>query len=287
MLLEVKNLSAEVKNPGEEEPRGVLSGVNFHVDAGETVVLLGPNGSGKSSVASSVMGVPKFKVTSGEILFENENFVCKNHEILMDARAKKGVFLSYQNPVEIQGLSTSEMLYEAVLAKNEYRLEKGGKTAERGSKMREKGDFDAGSTRLRIAEETKKLGTEIWFAERELNVGLSGGEKKKNEILQMLILRPKLAILDEIDSGLDVDSSDVISEVVSDYQKESGCGLLVITHNLKVLSKLKVDRVYVMREGKIVMEGDSKLISMVEKMGFAKLFEMAGYNGGDRGGKNG
>lgn len=250
-MLEIKNLSVEVKNDGEEKPRQILDSVNLTVANGQTVALLGPNGSGKSTIASVIMGNPKFKIIDGEIKFNNENL---SKETISD-RSKNGIFVSSQNPIEIPGISTTEMLYTALNARDKYSM------------------LDV---RARIAVAAKKLGLDIWFAEREMNVGMSGGERKKNEVLQILVLRPELVILDEIDSGLDIDSCKIISKAIADLQKETKMAVVVITHNMKILADLMVDKTYILRDGKILVEGDKKLVELVSKMGFDNLFQTIG-----------
>ena len=246
-LLEIKNLVVSVSNNAKRKE--ILHGVDLCVNENEIVTLLGPNGSGKSTVASAVAGMPKFKIDRGEILFNGERI----DELSADKRARKGLFLSHQNPTEIPGISTSEMLYNAFRERDP--------------------DFSMEEVQTRIFESAKKLDMDMWFADRELNVGFSGGEKKKNEILQMMVLSPKLAILDEIDSGLDVDASKVIMKALMDLQKETGMSLLIITHNMRVLPEIKVNRVYVMKSGNVVMKGDAKLYKEVAEKGFNELLK--------------
>ncbi len=240
-LLSVSNLSASV--PG----RKILFGVDFEVEPSETVALLGPNGAGKSTVAAAIMGDPKFK-TAGSVKFLGKEIL----KLSVDKRAELGIFMSFQNPVEVPGISTTEMI------RTVFEERKGG-------------FVPLDETREKITKAAKKLGQNIWFAERELNVGFSGGEKKKNEILQLLSLEPKLVILDEIDSGLDVDAGERISKVLADYQKESGCSYLIITHNMRVLRHLKPSKAVLMNEGQVVKVGDSGLVKQVQKQGFKTI----------------
>ena len=242
-LLTVSKLTAMVN--GQE----ILHGVDFSVKDGETVVLLGQNGAGKSTIAAAILGDPKFEVT-GKIKFKGAEI----SGLSIDKRAKKGIFMSFQNPVEVSGVSTTEMLRTAL--------------EERTSKH-----VPIDEVRESIDKAAKKLGQKIWFSERELNVGFSGGEKKKNEILQMLVLKPKLVILDEIDSGLDVDAAENISEVLAEYQKETGCAYLIITHNMRVLSHLKPSKTVLIDKGSVYKVGDDGLAKTIEKRGFRAIFE--------------
>ena len=243
-FFEVKNLGVKVES-GKE----ILSQVNFSVAAGETAVLVGSNGAGKSTIAGAIMGNPRFSV-SGSVKFLGKELL----KMSVDKRAGLGIFMSFQNPVEVPGITTTEML-RAVLEEK-------------------KGGFvPIDEVREGISAGAKKLGTNIWFSERELNVGFSGGEKKKNEILQMLALKPKFVILDEIDSGLDVDAGKKISKILRDYQKESGCSYLIITHNMRVLSDLKPSKAILMDNGHVIAVSDEKMLKRVEKEGFRALLE--------------
>lgn len=242
-FLSVLNLTTSVSD------REILHGVSFEVNAGETVVLLGPNGAGKSTVAASIMGDPKFFV-SGEAKFLGKDIL----KLSVDKRAKLGILMSFQNPVEVPGISTTEML------RTVFEEKKGG-------------FIPLDEVREKISGAAKKLGQNIWFSEREMNVGFSGGEKKKNEILQMLTLEPKLVILDEIDSGLDVDAGERISKVLAEYQKESGCSYLIITHNMRVLKHLKPSKAVLMNEGRVMKVGDSGLVKQVQKQGFKLILD--------------
>lgn len=242
-ILSVSKLTTRV------EGRKILSGVDFSIDAGETAVLIGPNGAGKSTVASAIMGNPRFSV-SGSVKFLGKEIL----KMSVDKRAKLGIFMSFQNPVEVPGITTTEMI------RSVFEEKKGG-------------FVPIDEVREEITKGAKKLGTNIWFSERELNVGFSGGEKKKNEILEMLALKPKLVILDEIDSGLDVDAGKKISGILAEYQKESGCSYLIITHNMRVLSDLRPSKVILMDKGHVMAVSDEKMLKRVEKEGFKRLLE--------------
>lgn len=249
-MLEVSKLKVSVGN------REIISGVDFSVGEGETVVLLGPNGAGKSSIAGAIMGEPKFKV-SGSVKFFGKEILKK----AVEKRAKMGILVSFQNPVEVPGISTTEMI------RTVFEERKGGFVA-------------LDEVREKISAAAKKLGQNIWFSERELNVGFSGGEKKKNEILQMLLLEPKLMILDEIDSGLDIDAAETISKISRDYQKKSGCSFLIITHNMRVLRHLKPSKAVLLDKGSVYAVGDEKLVTRVEKRGFKTILSEISGGGG-------
>ncbi len=242
-LLEVSGLKVSVKN-GKE----ILHQVDFAVSKGETVVILGPNGAGKSTIAAGIMGNPKF-VTSGKINFNGKSLA----DLEPDERARLGIYLSFQTPAEIAGISTTEIIRNALISQQNKTI-------------------SLDKTREKITDEAKKIGQNIWFAEREANVGFSGGERKKNEILQLLCLKPKLAILDEIDSGLDVDAADNISQVLANFQQETGVAYLIISHNMRVFSHLQPDRVVVMRDGSVYTTGGKELVEKVEKGGFKAIF---------------
>lgn len=240
-LLSVSNLTASVSD------REILHGIDFTVDTNETVVLLGSNGAGKSTVAAAIMGDPRFSA-SGSVKFLEKEIL----SLAVDKRAKLGIFMSFQNPVEVPGVTTTEVIRSVLEEK--------------------KGGFvPLDDVRKEITASAKKLGTNIWFSEREMNVGFSGGEKKKNEIMQMLSLKPKLVILDEIDSGLDVDAGANISKVLAEYQKESGCSYLIITHNMRVLKHLKPSKAVLIDKGHVEAVGDAGLVKRVEKQGFKAI----------------
>ena len=236
-LLLAKNLHVAT---AEKE---LLHGVDLRVDKGETIVIVGPNGAGKSTLARALMGVADYSY-SGLMKFGTKEIL----NTPCEERAKMGMFLSYQDPVAIPGLPVSEMLRSALET--------------RGIKMRLR-EF-----KLQLAKNLEKLALNPFAGERELNVDFSGGEKKKLEILQMLTLQPKLAILDEIDSGLDVDAARLISGVIRDYQKETECSLIIVTHNMRILQALNVDRVYVLRDGEVSCVGDVGLLEDIRKHGF-------------------
>ena len=240
-LLEIKDLHAGV------EGKEILKGLSLSVGKGEIHVILGPNGSGKSTLMNLIMGHPKYQITSGTIEFEGEEL----NDLQTFERARKGLFLSFQIPEEIPGITVENMLRTA-------------KQAVTGEKVKI----------LPFRRELKKLMEELnmkpEYAERYLNVGFSGGEKKRTEILQLLMLNPKLAMLDETDSGLDVDAVQIVSEGVAKFHNaDNSC--LIITHNARILEKLKVDRVHVLMNGTIVEEGGPELIDDINSRGFTHI----------------
>lgn len=243
-FFEAKNLRVLTR-----EGKEILSGVDFSLASNETVVLLGPNGAGKSTVAAAIMGDPRFSV-SGTVKFLGKDLL----KMPVDKRAGLGIFMSFQNPVEVPGITTTEMIRSVLEEKKS-------------------GFVPIDEVREGITASAKKIGTNIWFSERELNVGFSGGEKKKNEIMQMLSLKPKMVILDEIDSGLDVDASAKISKVLAEYQKKTGCTYLIITHNMRVLAHLKPSKVILMDKGQTRAVSDEKMLKRVEREGFKAVLD--------------
>ena len=239
-LLEIKNL--EVKADEKE----ILKGIDLEIKKGEIHVIMGPNGSGKTTTANAIMNNPEYTKEKGNIIFDGKDITnSKTDEI-----AKKGIFMSFQLPEEIPGVSVTNFLK---YAKN--------KVTGKPVKIFE------------FKEELKKYMEELNMnpknLERSLNVGFSGGEKKKNEILQMLILNPKLAILDETDSGLDVDAIKTVSKGIEMFKNENNA-VLIITHNAKILHSLKVDYVHVLVNGKIVKTGNQELAKEIEENGYAQ-----------------
>ncbi len=241
-LLEIKNLHVSA---GEKE---ILHGVNLTVGKDETHVLMGPNGTGKSTLGYAVTGNPEYTVTSGEIIFDGENIT----DIPVNERANKGIFLSFQNPLEVPGVTLSAFIRSALEQKT-------------GSRLR-LWDF-----KKKLSETMKLLSMDESYSERDLNVGFSGGEKKKAEILQMLMLEPKLAILDETDSGLDVDAVRTVSNGVKLYRERVKGSLLIITHSTRILEALTVDKTHVMENGVIVKNGDASLVGEINEHGFGNI----------------
>jgi Fe-S cluster assembly ATP-binding protein len=241
-LLTIENLSVEI------EDKELLHGVTMEVGSGETHVLMGPNGAGKSTLGYTVMGSPEYRVTGGSIVFDGADITNETP----DKRAKRGIFLSFQNPVEIPGITLSDFLRNALEQVTGERLKLW--------------DF---KKKLKAAMAVLQM--DAAYADRDLNVGFSGGEKKKAEILQLLMLKPKLAILDETDSGLDVDAVRTVSAGIAAYRESCNGSLLIITHNTKILEALSVDRAHIIADGKIVKEGGAELVAEINANGFEHL----------------
>ncbi len=242
-LLEIKDLYAVA---GEKE---ILKGLNLSIGKGEVHVIMGPNGAGKSTLANVILNNPEYKKTSGKIELDGEDIT----NLSTDKIAKKGVFMSFQAPEEIPGISCLNFLK---VAKN--------KIDEKPVKIFEFKD--------NVKNYAKELNMNANLIDRKLNVGFSGGEKKKNEILQMLVLNPKLAILDETDSGLDVDAIKAVSKGIEMYKSNEN-SILIITHNMSILESLDVDFVHVLVDGKIVKTGDFELAKDILENGFSKYKE--------------
>ncbi|MCR4781002.1 MAG: Fe-S cluster assembly ATPase SufC [Ruminiclostridium sp.] len=229
------------------EDKEILHGVDLTINEGETHVIMGPNGAGKSTLGAAIMGSPEYSITGGSLIFGGEDITAETP----DKRAKRGIFLSFQNPVEIPGITLSSFLRSAYEQVTGERIK-----------------LFAFKKKLQEAMEILQMNPE--YADRELNVGFSGGEKKKAEILQLLVLRPKLAILDETDSGLDVDAVKTVSAGIKAYREQTGGSLLIITHNTKILEALTVDRTHIIADGRIAAEGGAELIDEVTANGFDK-----------------
>jgi Fe-S cluster assembly ATP-binding protein len=239
-LIEIKDLYVNA------EEKEILKGINLKINKGEVHVIMGPNGSGKTTTANAILSNPAYTKVSGKIIFDGEDIT----NLKTDEIAKKGVFMSFQLPEEIPGVSVTNFLK---YAKN--------KVTGKPVKIFE------------FKDELKKYMTDLNMnpknMERSLNVGFSGGEKKKNEILQMLVLNPKLAILDETDSGLDVDAIRIVSKGIEMFKNDEN-GVLIITHNTKILKSLKVDYVHVLVDGKIVTTGKEELAKEIEENGYSE-----------------
>lgn len=237
-LLEIKDLHIEV------EGKYILKGLNLTIKKGEIHAIMGPNGGGKSTLCNSIMGNPKYKVTSGQILFEGEDIT----NLKVNERAKKGIFLSFQYPEEIPGITVDNFIRTSVNIVTGQNV-----------------------SMLQFAKDMKNtlelLDMKSEYRSRYLNVGFSGGEKKKTEILQMAFLKPKLVMLDEIDSGLDIDALKVVAEAVKKLKTED-MSILIVTHYNRILDYLEPDVISVLMDGKIVKSGDKDLAKILEEKGY-------------------
>ena len=247
-ILEVKDLSVSIDAGGTaDEELTILHDISLSMKAGETHVLMGPNGAGKSTLGYTLMGNEKYTVTGGQVTFEGQDLL----EMNVHERARAGLFLSFQNPLEVPGVTVSNFIRSAREQRTDERIKLW--------------DF-----RKELKEKMALLSMDESYIDRDLNVGFSGGEKKKSEILQLLMLKPKLAILDETDSGLDVDAVRTVSKGVEAYQKELDGALLIITHSTRILESLHVDHTHILVDGRIVAQGDASLVDEINENGFEK-----------------
>jgi Fe-S cluster assembly ATP-binding protein len=244
--LEIKDLHVSVAT--EDGPKEILKGVDLTIRPGETHAIMGPNGSGKSTLAYSIAGHPKYDITSGSVTLDGEDVL----EMSVDERARAGLFLAMQYPVEVPGVSMSNFLRSAA-------------TATRG---------EAPKVRHWVKEvkgAMSDLEIDPAFAERSVNEGFSGGEKKRHEVLQMALLKPKFAVLDETDSGLDVDALRVVSKGVNDYKAASDVGVLLITHYTRILRYIAPDKVHVFVNGRVAESGGPELADELEENGYERF----------------
>ena len=241
-MLKIKNLHAKV------EGKDILKGINLEIKAGEVHAIMGPNGSGKSTLASVITGKEEYEMTEGEILFEKENL----EDISPEERAHKGIFMSFQYPIEIPGITTTNFIKTAI---NETR------------KARGQNDMPAKDMLKMLREKCDLLDIDQKFLSRSINDGFSGGEKKRNEIFQMAMLEPKLAILDETDSGLDIDALKIVANGVNKLKRQDNA-VMVITHYQRLLDHIIPDYVHVLFDGKIVKSGNKELAVELEKRGY-------------------
>lgn len=237
-VLEIKDLHVTV------DDKEILKGVNLAIPTGEIHVIMGPNGSGKSTLSAAIMGHPKYKITSGDILFEGQSILNDS----TDERARKGVFLCFQYPAAIPGVTINNFLRTAL--KNV-----------RGE------EIPVRKFRTELREKMDLLHMDHGFARRHVNDGFSGGEKKRNEILQMSLLQPKMAILDEIDSGLDIDALRIIAESLEKL-RDPAKSMLIITHYQRILTHLTIEQVHVLMDGRIIRSGAKELVDKLEESGY-------------------
>jgi Fe-S cluster assembly ATP-binding protein len=242
MLLEIKNLHANVE--GTE----ILKGINLKVNAGEVHAIMGPNGSGKSTLASVLAGKEEYEVTEGEVLFNGKNLL----ELSPEDRAREGVFLAFQYPVEIPGVSNTNLLKTAVNEVRKYRGEE---------------ELDSMDFLSLLKEKSKLVELDQKFLSRSVNEGFSGGEKKRNEIFQMAVLNPTLAVLDETDSGLDIDALRIVANGVNKLKRKDNA-TVVVTHYQRLLDYIIPDFVHVLYKGKIVKSGGKELALQLEEKGY-------------------
>ncbi|MFV0557582.1 MAG: Fe-S cluster assembly ATPase SufC [Enterococcus sp.] len=249
-VLEIKNLHVSI------EDKQILKGVNLTLKSGEIHAIMGPNGTGKSTLSAAIMGNPNYQVTEGEVLFDGVNVL----DLEVDERARLGLFLAMQYPSEIPGITNAEFMRAAINARR--------KENNKISVMQFLKKLDTKMALLNMPEE---------MAERYLNEGFSGGEKKRNEILQLLMLEPTFAILDEIDSGLDIDALKVVAKGVNEMRGE-GFGALIITHYQRLLNYITPDVVHIMMEGRVVKTGGAELAQRLEAEGYAGISQELGID---------
>ena len=248
-MLEIKDLHVEIEEDGKSKE--ILKGLNLSVERGNVHALMGPNGSGKSTLANVIMGNPKYKITKGDILFEGKSIINLN----VSERAKLGIFLSFQYPQEVEGVTIRNFLRTSYNSLKEEKL----------SVL----DF-----KILMDEKSKLLNLEENFSERYLNKGFSGGEKKKSEMLQLSIINPKLAILDETDSGLDIDALRTVADSINKLKKENPeMTVIIITHYKRILEFIKPDKLSIMIKGKIALEGSADLVDHLEEKGYSWIDE--------------
>ena len=241
-MLSIDNLHVSV------EGKPILNGINLDVRAGEVHAIMGPNGSGKSTLSSVIAGNEDYEVTEGDIVYKNENIV----ELSPEERAHKGIFLSFQYPVEIPGVTVTNFIKTAINS---------------NQKARNENEMPANTMLKKIREKSKLLEIDSKFLSRSLNEGFSGGEKKRNEIFQMAMLEPSLSILDETDSGLDIDALKIVANGVNKLRNKDNA-IIVITHYQRLLDHIIPDYVHVLHEGKIVKSGDKELAHQLEEKGY-------------------
>lgn len=238
--LEVSNLHVEVN--GKE----ILKGVSFSVENHEVLIVMGPNGAGKSTLSNAIMGHPRYNITKGNIVFAGVDIT----NLSADKRAKLGLFMSFQSPLEISGITFTNFL------RTSYNAIKGT-------------DIKVGDFTQNIKDKMKFLEIDEKFRTRSVNVGFSGGEKKRAEVLQMMVLEPKFAILDEVDSGLDVDALKIVAKGINHVREKNKCAVMMITHNQRILEYVKPDKVIVLKDGKIILEGGFEVATKIHEQGYS------------------
>lgn len=239
--LKIKNLHTSVGSTK------ILNGVSLNISSGEIHIIMGQNGSGKSTLLSVLMGSPKYTVTKGSVSLDEKNVL----KLTPSQRAQAGLFLGFQHPQAVTGVALGNFLR---LARNTVK----NKTT----------PLAPAAFAVLLREAMTKLNIDPTFTSRSLNDGLSGGEKKKSEILQMTILQPSIAFLDEIDSGLDIDALKIVSQQINDVHSTQGMGLVIVSHNLHILDFIKPDKIHIMAKGKIIAQGGNEILKKIEKGGF-------------------
>ena len=241
-MLKIVNLSVDIEN------KNILHDFNLNINKGEIHAIMGPNGIGKSTICKTIMGDENYNITSGDIIFDSDSI----KDMPVNERSQKGIYLVSQNPIEVPGVSNAEMLRTAISART-------GKNVP---------IFEFNKKLENICDELKVPRS---FIHRGINEGMSGGERKKNELLHMWMLEPKFIILDELDSGLDVDSIKIVCQNINEYKKEHDCLILLITHHAELINLLNVTDVHIIADGKIVKSGDMNLAYDIEKNGYKEI----------------
>lgn len=247
--LKIENLTVLVEN------KKILDNFELEMNTGEIHVIMGPNGTGKSTLTKVIMADPSYEVVNGNIYFDDKNI----NELTTDERARLGIFLGMQSPIEIEGVSNADFLRTAI-------------------SLKEQTNFKLFDFIKNIESNTEKLNMDKDMIHRGVNQGFSGGERKKNEILQMYMLKPTLVLLDEIDSGLDVDSLKIVGESVMDYYNTNNCSILLITHYQRLLDYIKPTHIHIMMDGKIIKTGDSSLVKEIENNGYKNIKKDINFN---------